>query len=184
MLACPDSARAREKAEAKRAALAEKKRVIHEWRVQWFWHGSPPDGLPRVLAIEHISAHAKDGARRGDLAGLYARTLHQVPPGYGLGWQKITKPPKRRTAEQRGKMRVAMMEKRAREQYPLFADEIIERELRERPDYYAGAKDTEWRDRVDAQQRALFQRLEQAELGMQIYHPWWDTARPSAGREE
>jgi hypothetical protein len=183
MLMCPDSARAHEKAEKKRAALAKKQRAIHEWSVQWFFHGEPPDGLPRVLAIEHISAYAKDGARRGELAALYKRTLHKVPPGYILGWQKITTPPKRKTAEQRGKMRRTMMEKRAREQYPLFADEIIERELRERPAYYAGEKDTAFRDQIDAEETALFERLEHGTLGMQIYHPWFESG-PSAGWEE
>lgn len=136
MIACPDVAAARAKAEAKRAAI-EKKYVVHEWSVMWCLHADPPDPWPRVLARELVRAPRESGAMRGDLAALYTRTLREVPKGFGMGWVRHDRPPRRHSQDQRAKQRRAAMERRIREHYPLFAESMIEEELAARHEYYA-----------------------------------------------
>jgi hypothetical protein len=154
------------------------KTIIQQWSVDWafFWK-APPEGLPKRLAVEHLAAPDRHGAREGQLARLYSQTLRQVPSGYGLCWARIDPPPKRRTTEQMARQRKAAMEKRIREQHPLFAEELIARELSEKPAYYAGEKDNTFRDQCDSEDQALFEKMETADLEMKIFHPWWEAKK-------
>lgn len=147
--------------------------AVQEWSVRWSLYGEPPDGLPRMLALELLPADLEAGARRGRLHALYTLTLHEVPDGYGIYWTRHDRPPRRKTAEQRGAQRLANLKRRLAAKAPLFADEFLARELEQRPDYFAGAKDTAWRDQADAETAALYERLLTGEMGLVIYHRWW-----------
>lgn len=176
MLMCPDTARAHEKARKKREALAKKQQqqfVVQEWKVRWSFHGDPPEGIPYLLAEEYLKVLSTDGVRRGELSALYDRTLHQVPRGYGIWWARIERPPKRRTKEQRGGARRRGLERRTLEKYPLFAEQIIARELEEKADYYAGEKDTAFLEEYDRRTEEIYQRMMNAEMGMTIHWQWW-----------
>ena len=149
------------------------KTVIQEYEVRWSLHGEPPQGLPRVLASELIEAPATAGARPGELRRLYQRTLRELPRGYSLCWNRHEPPPKRWSQEARAKARRAALQRRAHARYPLFADQVIERELADRPDYYAGVKDTAFQEEADRQTERLYQALREGRLGLQVFRPWW-----------
>ena len=147
--------------------------VVQEWSVRWTFHGEPPTGLPRVLAVEYIAARKGMGARNGELAAIYARTLQEVPRGFGLCWTRHDRPPKRRSAEQRAAQRRGNLRRRIEAQAPLFADELEARELAAKPGYYAGEKDTSFIDGDDAARAALFEDLAAGDMGMTVYCQWW-----------
>jgi len=151
------------------------KTVIQECEVRWSLHGEPPQGLPRVLASELIEAPAAAGARLGELGQLYRQTIREVPRGYALCWSRHEPPPKRWSQEARAKVRRSSLERRAKARYPLFADQIIERELADRPDYYAGFKDTAFQEEADRRTHRLYEALRAGRLGVQVFYRWWSS---------
>ena len=100
------------------------------WRLQWSNpHTSPPEGMPRVLA-EEVTAR---GAQPENLLRMFG-----LGEGYALYWcgDANPKPMRRLSEETKQKIRRKTLERRARNNNPLFADEMIERALTSKPDYY------------------------------------------------
>lgn len=170
MLLCPDTAKAHAKAAER---MIRKGMLVQHYEVAWIYHTTPPNGMPRVLAEEYLIAPAGAGARRGELVKLYDEHHRQRPTGYMLSWALLKPPPKRWGQGRRASARRANMERRIRSKAPLFADELIERELAERPEYFAGEADTSFKDADDRARSATYARAAADGPWIEIYHRWW-----------
>jgi len=154
------------------------------WQIYWTRPiQQPPNNLPDVLAEHVIETDAKRGAVQSpELNALYEK--HKPPTGYAMGWGKYTQPPKTQEQEKVAKNRVLRMQNKIREKYPLFADELIERELAEKKDYYAGIMDErqkQFRAEITEQYHTDI-AYAQSNTGVKIYKKWWKT--PKATQEQ
>lgn len=102
-----------------------------EYEVRWNGRTPLPEGLPTILcrSTDHEEV---------DRAYVESCLIAEKP--YCFATIPKTKPRRFMSSEQVAKMRRARMEKRIRAKYgELFADELIQRELNDRPDYFSGA---------------------------------------------
>jgi hypothetical protein len=100
------------------------------WRLQWSNpYTSPPEGMPRILA-EELTARGAEPLNLLRMTGLGG--------GYALHWigDATPKPIRRLSEESKQSIRRKSLERRARNQSPLFADEMIAQALASKPDYY------------------------------------------------
>ncbi|MFC5849412.1 hypothetical protein [Deinococcus petrolearius] len=119
--------------------MARSPTIGYEYSIQW--HNpktEPPPGMARVL----VRAFAAS-SRPEDKPEAIARKAAELE--FGSGWvicsQAITPPPRRHSAEQKGKRRVGNLQRRVRKAVgPLFAQAVIDAELARKPDDYAGAE--------------------------------------------
>ena len=149
------------------------------WRIYWTHPiQQPPNNLPVVLAEHVIETEAKQGAVQSpELNALYEQ--HKPPTGFAMGWGKYTQPPKTQEQEKVAKNRVLRMQKKIRDKYPLFADELIERELTEKKDYYAGIMDEKqkkFRAEITEQYHTDIANAKNS-TGVKIYKKWWKTTK-------
>jgi len=105
------------------------------WRVAWTNPYSPPPNGDMVLAEEVVedwrAAPGKTPPER--LVALADRN-----PGYGISWAWGSTEPRRRwSKEAKARERRRRLRKRMNAKYPLFAEQFIEQELRNRAAYYA-----------------------------------------------
>lgn len=113
--------------------------IGYQYSLEWYTpYSDPPAGMGRVLMRAFACG-----------TGPHARPAcidrKQAELGFGSGWvicvQAVTPPPKRHTAEQKGKRRVGNLQRRvSRTIGPMFAQEVIDAELTRKADYYAGAE--------------------------------------------
>lgn len=109
------------------------------WRYALRWsnpYTTPPNGGPLELASVRVPA--------GSRTPPEIEALWRPGAGYAvcIDFEDCSYEPaagRRWTAERKGKVRVKRLESRIAKAFPLFADELIQRELEARPDYYAGA---------------------------------------------
>ena len=95
----------------------------------------PPDGAPRVLWAVTVP-------RRAEAASFWAEgdtmTGHRPGDGYAHHWSPVSTKP-RRTVSQAGKasIRQKRLRRKIERKAPLFAEQLIARELESDPEYYA-----------------------------------------------
>jgi len=106
------------------------------WRVQWTNpYTSPPDERNRVLA-EGVVEDWYAADERMPPERLIA--LADQNPGYGISWGWRPAAPRRRwSKEAKARERHRRLCKRMNAKYPLFAEQFIEQELKNRASYYA-----------------------------------------------
>lgn len=116
--------------------------IGYEYSIQW--HNpktEPPPGMARVL-VRAFAVSSRPEHRPQAIARKSAEL------GLSSGWvicsQAITPPPRRHSAEQKGRRRVGNLQRRVRKSVgPLFAQAVIDAELARKPGYYAGAEVSE-----------------------------------------
>ena len=112
-------------------------------RIQYKWsnpHTSPPDDAPRILFDQVVS---EDAWKAGIPELLAIQEATGLGNGYSEHWsleeESQYKPwPKERKAEQRKRN----LRKRLENKAPLFADELYEKEVDRRPEYFKGETPT------------------------------------------
>ena len=121
---------------------------VYRW--QWVGHDDPPDGV-RVLFEKFVPGHARRCPPELD-------AMWRPGTGYAVCVESVEKPGRRQSPETVGKRRRDSLRKRLERDYPLFAEQMYNAEIANRPDYYAGRhpKDAE-RDELE---RALWDRYE------------------------
>lgn len=127
--------------------------IGYVWMIQWHSpYTEPPDGKPRVLGrwfypYAHPSRH---------IVPPEIEALHTIGDGYTLYGQAVEEPPKPETPEKKAHRRQARLRTRMTAKYPLFADQMIDDALQQKPDYYAGTNDDSSRQEIiDAEWRAI-----------------------------
>jgi len=109
------------------------------WRVTWGNpYKDPPNGQERVLA-EYFEFPG------GPYWSQHPPEIDEAYPGVGQGyvisWSYVAEPVQQLSQERLANVRRKRLERRARQKYPLLADQIISEELARNPDYYNGITD-------------------------------------------
>ncbi len=129
--------------------------VGHVWQVQWGNpQTTPPAGMPRVLAEVFVPAPHGMGARRPAEIDSVPR-----PAGYTVYVGALMPPLVPLSPERLARLRRQRLEARVRGRTPMFADELIERALAAKPDYYAGTGDDRNRDAILLAERERYEYL-------------------------
>ncbi|WP_216327911.1 hypothetical protein [Deinococcus aestuarii] len=113
---------------------------VFEYSLRYYTpYKEPPDGMARVQLTVRVEVPPGKGSP-GAPPEIMAR-WHELG-GPGCGWsicsQFIEPPVKVRSQEHRARQRTQNLERRATKKAPLFAEQIIHRELTRRPGYFAG----------------------------------------------
>lgn len=109
------------------------------WRYSLRWsnpYTQPPEGGPVELLSVTVPAGSPTPAE--------IKTRWRPGVGYAicLDFDNASYEPqagRQWSPERKGKVRVKRLQSRLGKAFPLFADELLERELQARPDYYSGA---------------------------------------------
>ena len=110
-------------------------------RIRLAWNNpftEPPDRMPRILFNEIVSeSDFKSGIP--ELEELVQDW--GLGKGYGIHWSLAeSETPKRKTwsKERKRETRRRNLRKRLEKQYPMFADQMFQRELKNSPSYFDG----------------------------------------------
>ena len=144
--------------------------------IKWWKQELPPFGFPIILAEQTITTEKKCGAVKfPELDDLY---LNKKPPrGYAIYWEVCKEPPKTKSDEFRAKIRIRKMKERIYKNYPLFADEFIEKELAEKEDYFSGKLtdvQIEAINEVKADYIESIQNAQDSNSNLVIHAKWWE----------
>lgn len=133
------------------------------WTLQWSNpYTDPPKGQKRVIAEKFV--------KYGD--SFY----NQIPPefeadktpGYSVYWSAVMKPSKQLPEKSLKSIRRKRLQSRVEKKYPLFADQFLEDEIKNKPDYFEGKSDPEAqavKDRIIRKEKEMYERfLEQVEI--------------------
>ncbi len=107
--------------------------MFWRWSIRW----SDPHSTPCPAPVELFARTTEQGRENEppEIAELWR-------PGTGyavcIDFLNPDKPPRRWSTEAKGRNRQKRMRERIEKAAPLFAEELIERALTQRPDYYAG----------------------------------------------
>lgn len=112
-------------------------------RVQLRWHNpfsSPPDGANRIQFDKVVD----DQLYRSGSIPEIQQLETQYPPGSGWSWHwsledAEAKPVRLWSKEAKGRVRKKRLKTRLQKKMPLFWEDLYEKEIALRPDYFAGA---------------------------------------------
>lgn len=124
------------------------------WTVEWGNpYKDPPDGVFLLaksfqpVGSEFWSKHPPE--------------IDAAYPGFGKGycvtWRCVSSLPKRLSKEKLKNVRRKRLERRIKNKYPLFADEMIKEEMKKKKNYYDGITDPD----IQARQDEIYKKHEE-----------------------
>jgi hypothetical protein len=127
------------------------------WTLQWSNpYTDPPAGEERVRAEKFVPYNSE----------FYNRCPPEILEKMVLGkwcvsWSAVMAPPKQLSKESLKSVRTKRLKRRMEKKYPLFADQLVDAEMKNNPDYYDGKTDPkiqEAKDRVIEAEKKRFEK--------------------------
>ena len=107
------------------------------YRLEWANpYTDPPGGMPRVMAEIFLKSENGEGARIPQMM----MELHEPGCGFCVSVRAIRPPKKGFTPEALASVRQKRLRRRLEKKYPLFADQMFDEAINERPAYFLEGK--------------------------------------------
>lgn len=117
------------------------------WTIQWGNpHTDPPAGQPRIMVERFYPVgHAHARVCPPDM-----EAMRPIGSGYSVYWSPVTNPPRQLPQDTLAIVRQKRLRRRMEKKYPLFAQYMIEEEMKKKPAFYAGITDEKLQKAHDA----------------------------------
>jgi hypothetical protein len=126
------------------------------WQVIWSNpYTDPPGGEERVRAEMFVPYDSE----------FYNKCPQEIDEKKVLGkwcitWSAVMAPPRQLTEDALKSVRQKRLKRRMEKKYPLFADQLVDAEMKKKPDYYEGKTDPEIQNAKDQVIEAEKERFE------------------------
>ena len=153
------------------------------YRLEWNNpYTNPPGGLPRVMAEIYLRSENGEGARIPQVL----MDLHKPGCGFCVSVRAISPPGKGLGPETLASVRRKRLRRRLEKKYPLFADQMFDEAINERPAYFLEGKSEhdEGKRRVLQHYMEEYERLKGIEGDLIVYGSVSEIASSQAPRND